>query len=267
MNRSLYIFILALFLASSCKKESLLTYNANDNIYFNYIANADPATNYLGIHVDSLNISFAFSSNALQDTIVRIPVAVTGVAKDYDRSYSVTADPSSTAVATTNYELPANFTLRAGKILDSVAVKFKRTADLKTKELSLMLRLNENDQFKTQTKFRSRQIYYSSFIENTDTVRTLTFKMVISDKLVEGPYWGDYSYYLGEFSEKKVRLINQMIGMPLNFWSVPNNTPEHRSDLTYYGGFMFRYLADQAFAGNIILDEDGMPMTMGSYYQ
>lgn len=255
-----------LLLTAACKKDRLLTYSASNNVYFNYIAGADPSQNQLGLYEDSIAITFAFSPSAVRDTVLGIPIAVTGEAKNYDRVIKIVADPASTAQPSTHYEFPATFVMPAGKTSDSVHIRFKRSADLTTTDVLLHLRLQESDQFTTQLKFRSATPKMQNRpIPNTDTVWTTSFKIIINDKLSAGPYWDrDYSSYFGDFSEKKVRLLNQLVGMPLDTWSVPVTTSQQRSDLNYYGGFTARYLKDQAFAGNMIFEADGVTiMKMG----
>ncbi|WP_133177684.1 DUF4843 domain-containing protein [Chitinophaga parva] len=267
MKRSCNILLLTVcvLLAASCKKESLMTYHAADNIYFNYSyqTNSGPL-----FYADSLNVTFAFSPDKQTDSILRIPVAVTGTAKGTDRNFDVAVDAGATATAGTDYILPATFVMHAGRITDTIPVTLKRTATLKTSVLSFTLRLRENDQFKTQIEYRSRNANDLSYVAAGDTSHTLTFKVLVSDQLQAGPYWSNYSYYFGDFSEKKVRLMNQVAGMPLDFWSVELSTTQQRANALYYGGFTYRYLTDHAAAGNTIFEADGQtPMTMGSYFQ
>lgn len=269
MNRSLYFLLaggISLLLGVSCKKEPLLKYIASDNIYFDYIAGADSAFNDPGLYIDSLDVTFSFSAESVQDTLVGIPIAVTGSPKDYDRAFSLTVDPASTAIPTENYELPASFRVPAGKLKDSIFIRFKRTPSLKTTPVLLALRLNENDQFMTQLKFKDKRPQDPTTIER-DTIWLTTFTITVADMLAAGPYWTDYRAYFGTFSEKKVRLINQLTGMPLSLWSVPVTTAKQRGDLTYYAGFTARYLRDQEFAGNPIFESDGVtPMKMGERF-
>src|ERR1700759_4470313 len=133
MKKSFYIVILgACSLLASCKKESLQTYNAADNIYFNFIASLEPT-----VLSDSTIVTFAFSASTVTDTIVAVPVSVTGVVKDQDRTFDVTVDANSTAVASRDYELPSSFVIHAGQTTDTIAIKFKRTAALQTSSVFL----------------------------------------------------------------------------------------------------------------------------------
>ena len=267
MKRTINILLLGgliLLLITSCKKETLTRYNASDNIYFNLIV--DSPIRYS----DSTNLSFAFSSPSVTDTVFKLPVAVTGIPGKTDRAFGLTVDANSTAVAGTDYVLPSSFVVHAGKLTDTIAIRFKRTAAIKSKSVFLALRLKENDQFKTQMTYRSRSgSDATGSIAPGDTIRMQTFKVNLSDQLQAGPYWKNYSYYFGDFSEKKVRLMNQIAGMPLDFWSVDVYSSQvQQANTLYYGGFFYRYLSDQAFAGNTIFEADGVtPMTMGSQFQ
>lgn len=267
MKRSFYTFLAGglLLMVASCKKEALLTYKADDNIYFKYIIGADPATDYLGLYTDTLDFTFSFSEASVTDSILNLPVGVTGVVSSQDRTFVLAVDPASTAKPGVNYEMPPSFLMRAGLISDTIRIRIKRTPELKTTALSLVLRLQENDQFKMQIEYRPRNPRSPINISDGDSVKTLSFKLSIADMLAPGPYWAQhYEYSFGTFSEKKVRLMNQITGMPLSFWSKPLNTAQERSDAAYYGSLMARYLSDQAFAGNIILEADGItPMKMG----
>jgi len=259
-----YIFILAILIVS-CKKETLMTYEASDNIYFNY---SYPTTSGPVYYADSLNVTFAFSDSTHQDSVLRIPVAITGTASNTDRSFDVTVDADATARPSTDYILPPTYIVHAGRTTDTILVTLKRTPALRTNTLFFTLRLKENNQFKTQITYRSRVSNDLRSIAPGDTSLTQTFKVLMSDQLKEGQYWSGYSYYFGDFSEKKVRLMNEITGLPLNFWSVDlYSTSEHQANALYYGGLMFRYLSDQAYSGNVIMDADGVtPMTMGYYF-
>lgn len=259
----LILSALGLLLGTSCKKQSLITYNASDNIYFNFISGIEPVR-----YSDSVNITFAFSPDAVQDTIVKIPVQVTGVASKTDRAFEVTVDPNSTAVASTDYILPTAFVVHAGQTSDTIPIKFKRTAAIKTQSVFLALRLKANDQFKTQLQYRSMFAIEMNNIGPADTSQMQTFRVILSDMLQAGPYWNNYSYYFGDFSEKKVRLMNQIVGMPLDFWSVDISSQAQQANTLYYGGFTYRYLSDQAYQGNTIFEADGVTaMKMGEYFQ
>lgn len=257
-------FILVIFL-SSCKKSQLTTYNTADNVYFNYYRDVNPAQFELGFPADSVNYTFAYSSPDIQSAILPIPVAVTGVPENFDREIKLTVDPSSTATAQ-HFTLPASFIMHAGRVIDTVFVTLHRTADLQNKGVSAVLLMNASKDFSTDLKSKVRPLEAGA---EPDTVQLLTFKILMSDIFAPGPSWGNP--YFGTFSLKKVRLLNEVTAMPLNFWSIANGITDYKQQsslASYYAVFMSRYLQEQASAGHPIFEDDGVTlMRMGSAYQ
>jgi hypothetical protein len=97
----------------------------------------------------------------------------------------------------------------------------------------------------------------------------LKLTVYVSDQLTAGPYWSVCTTYFGTFSVKKVRLLNTVTGMPLNF-------PAHgiifdlsgSAEASTYAITMSRYLQDQAALGQPVYEDDGITlMTMGAAYQ
>ena len=251
MKRLLYITII--LTAASCKREALITYNAKDNVYFDY----NTGFNHF---VDSMDFSFANKDASIQETVLLLPIGVTGVSAATDRSSKLVVDPASTAIAGTHYEVPETV-IHAGKVKDTLHIRFKRAADLASGVKKLILRLEPNEFFQADLQYR----VYNTIAR--DTVNLLRFTISASDILEAGTYWNDsYAAFFGTFSVKKVKFIHELLGMPLDFWSVsPDN--QRRAAATYYASATSRYLGDQAAQGNIIYDEDGTPMKMGPAYQ
>lgn len=251
MKRLLYLSIL--LVAVACKREPLTVYDVNDNIYF-----GNPAS--IGYYVDSLVFTFAYSDASVKDTILSLPLSVTGPPAEKDRQYKLVVDPASTVALGTHYELP-DLVIRAGRVRDTLRVRLKRAPDLTSTVKKLILRLQPNENFNTKVLYRIQRNI------NIDTADVLKFTISVSDILSAGPYWDiNYARYFGKFSLKKVRLIHDMLGMPLDFWSYEYPSPQQRSAAVYYASVTGRYLSDEAALGNIILDEDGTPMKMGPGY-
>jgi hypothetical protein len=255
MNKLKYLilFILSLYVLASCKKDTLTTYDIKDNIYFNWGGGAGQ------VRYDSIDLSFGYSPVSVQDSTIMIPVTVTGAPASTDREFSLTVDPASTEAAGTHYVFPATFVLPAGKLADSIPVKLLRAADLQTATETLILNLNPNNSFNTDIKV---------FI-GSDTTSALKLTVYVSDQLTAGPYWSVCTTYFGTFSVKKVRLLNTVTGMPLNF-------PAHgiifdlsgSAEASTYAITMSRYLQDQAALGQPVYEDDGITlMTMGAAYQ
>ncbi|WP_157274064.1 DUF4843 domain-containing protein [Pedobacter sp. BAL39] len=249
---------------SSCKKSTLTTYNTADNIYFNYFRDVNPEQQELGFPADTADLTFAYQAPEVTSIILPIPVAVTGVPAAADREFSLSVDPLSTATAQ-HFELPQTFIFHGGRVLDTIFLKLKRAPDLKTKGVKAIFHLNANKDFATELKVR----YLDRGASSADTIKLLSFQVTVSDILAPGPSWGNV--YFGTFSEKKVSLLNQIAGMPLDFWSVANTITDikQRNALaSYYAAFMSRYLQDQVLAGNTVYEADGTTtMMMGAAYR
>ncbi|BAV06948.1 protein of unknown function [Filimonas lacunae] len=246
---------------AACKKEGIMTYNASDNIFFNYKTGVDPSRDQLGFVIDSLDFTFAYSAASVTDTLFPIPVGVSGAPAATDRTYKVVIDAGATAVEGKHY----NFTplvVKAGRVTDTLWIHFNRTADLMQGKVSMTLHLVPNENFSTDIE---RRLEHS----DKDTINIIQFRLSLSDMLTEGPDWNSYETYFGTFSEKKVRLMNQIVGLPLDFWAYGNGlSGADIANAVYYATSMSRYLSQQAAAGNTIYDEDGVtPMKMGTDYQ
>lgn len=264
LNPILQLALVIMILSSSCKKSMLTTYNTSDNIYFNYFRDVDPDRNQAGFPSDNVSFTFAYSTPNVTSAVIPIPIAVTGTPRDIDRQFQLTVDPKSTTNAQ-HFTLPANFVMRAGRVVDTIFLKLNRTADLQTREVTAIFNLTANSEFSTDLKRKIKD----NGADPADTINLLSFKVLVSDILAPGPSWG--IQYFGAFSIKKVRLMNEVAGMPLNFWSIANGITDFKEQsalASYYAAFMSRYLQDQALAGNIIYEQDGITrMRMGNAYQ
>lgn len=251
--RNVSIAVLVLFLFFACKKQNLQTYTITNNIYF-----ADSLGDQL---LDTGFFSFAFSPASLQDTTFGVGVYVTGGPVSFDRVFSVTADPSSSAVAGQEYVMPDSCVFHAGHVKDTLYVTLLRAAVLQDSTFHLIVNLMPNKNFQTNIP-----LLYDQF---GDTLSGTSFKIGFNDILTAGPYWvGLIQPYFGTFSVKKVKLMNQAVGLPLDFWT---SNVLHDLYLTpeciYYAQKFGKYLNAQAAAGNTVYEDDGTPMMMNPSYQ
>jgi hypothetical protein len=241
---------------AACKKDKLLTYDGSANsIYYAY---TDQSNNKM----DTTAFTFGFTPVAVTDSILKIPVLVTGQASSKDRVYNVLMDTGTTAVAGKHYRLPSTFIFHANRLRDSLPVTLLRSADLQTKAVTLRLTLKPSADLQTNLKTLMTNV--------GDTLKLTTFKLNISDMLVAGQYWaGSFQPYFGTFSVKKVQLINQVTGMPLNYITIVGLYDlNFSSRMVYYAINMANYLAAQKAAGHTVYEADGVtPMTMGAAYQ
>lgn len=255
------LFIVSLpVLLFACRKDKLMSYNAGDNIYFQYKIGVDAAAYQEGFIYDTLDYTFAYSPENVQDTLFPIPIAVTGKPATSDRAYKVVVDPDATAVEGTHYEWPA-LVIHAGRVKDTLYMRFKRTADLRKGKVAMTLHLMPNENFNTNLPFM--------MAHSIDTIDVVHLHITLSDVLTAGPDWDAFfAAYFGTFSEKKMRLMNVVVGLPLDFWATSSINSGQVAAATYYATAMGRYLQQQALNGNIIYEEDGVtPMRMGDDYQ
>lgn len=141
MKRFRYLWLCLLPAAFvACRKAELQTFLEDQVVYFYQVRNDKTA--------DSLTYSFAVRDAALQYDTVRIPLRITGVATAGDRkvNYSVIADRSS--IDAKSYELlPA--VVKASEYGGVLMIKVLRSAELKTRESRLWIRLENSADFKT----------------------------------------------------------------------------------------------------------------------
>lgn len=254
MKKPIYILILLVIAGAfaACEKQQLMTYNAPDNIYFFY--------KRINQRLDSLDFSFAYSPASVTDSTINIQIAVTGAPVNNDREFVITVDPSSTAKPGVNYVLPEKLVISAGSLVDSFPVKLIRTADLQTNKLFLKLNLNANDNFHTDIK---------AITSTLDSINALAFKINLSDVLTQGNNWTSiYGTYFGPFSVKKLRLLNQVAGMPLDYVINGIYDLNLNARCAFWAITMSRYLKDQQNAGTPVYEDDGSTlMVMAASYQ
>lgn len=256
--RNTILFILTIFMMPACQKDSIMTYDTSDHIYFDFRRDVKPAQNQPGYPVDSLVYTFAYTDASVKETIIPIPVTVMGKPASEDRNYQLIVDAGASAQQGKHYEMSATV-IHAGKLKDTLFLTLKRTADLQQSTVQMTLRLQPNQHFGTGVEKR---------LSLGDTIPALAFRISVTDELSQGPAWSQYAVFFGTFSKKKVLLMHDIVDLPLDFWASATFSSEAKSSATYYAAAMSRYLKEAALAGNTIYDEDGTtPMKMGADYQ
>jgi hypothetical protein len=232
----------------SCQKK-METWSGQETIYFK---NAQPDGS--AVPADSIANTFAFSQPNVTSMLVPVPVAIMGTPSSVDRSYKVTILDSSTAATNKQFAFQnSSFTIKAGKITDTIWVKFMRTPEMQTQVLSLYLRLDANENF------------IPNLADNLDvngniTVHKSIISLKISDILTKPTYWIDG--YFGTFSRKKLLLICNINGVDPSLLNTP--PPPNVGYVTFLAKFTQRWLNDQAAQGNPVFEDDGTTrMVMG----
>ncbi|MCH4551336.1 DUF4843 domain-containing protein [Aestuariibaculum lutulentum] len=240
----------------ACDEDTLNTYSAKDNIYYTWPVEGvrlEGAT----VYPDSLGNTFAFQPAEITETVFNLKVSVQGKVVDYDREIKVNIGANSTAKQGVHFDLPEKIIFGANKASDVIPITFYRTSDMKENSYTLVLELVEGGDFSVDMK--------DEVIDPlTQEKRSFSvFQLTINDILRTPKFW--YWYYLGDFSAKKMILLTELFGIPLDFYET---TDGYEYDLMKYQGlYTQRYLNEREKAGEPILEDDGTPMIMGPNVQ
>ncbi|WP_431242513.1 DUF4843 domain-containing protein [Flavobacterium sp. P21] len=251
------IFILSILFLSilgfaSCDHEEIATYSGVNSVYFapSVFGISDGATTTV---TDSVGFTFALEKPVIVGKTYNLPIQVQGNSSDVDRKVKVVVDPKSTAIAGTHFEIPQDFVIPAGKVVNDLPIKIYRTEDMKKNSFLLILNLEENESFKTEMKSKEINVLTHKRIS------FITFKLSFDDKLTRPIGW--YAPYLGVFTAKKFFLMCDLIHLDPAIFNQKLGGPGLAiADFMYYQAFMKRYLADQKASGNTIYEEDGKEM-------
>ncbi|MGN6416488.1 MAG: DUF4843 domain-containing protein [Pseudobacter sp.] len=171
------------WMLAACTKKDLMSFQAGDKVY---IYKDTRTTNN-----DSTIYSFAVKPDQLQYDTIRIPIRIMGEVKPVDRkvNYAVIADSSDAQTA--NYELLPAF-IPANSFTGVLPVRVMRTAELKTKQYTLWIRIGNSGDLMPGV---SNQISY--------LIR-------INDFLTKPVSWRDN--YFGKYSNVKFSLLIRETG-------------------------------------------------------
>lgn len=247
------MFVICLgFVLAACSNDTIDTYQGNDNVYYTWSVEG-LYVNRLYVYPDSLGFTFAYKEAAVTDSIFKLPVTVQGQVLDRDRTLKVSVNPQSTAKEGVHFDLPESIKFGANLTTDSIPITFHRTPEMKSETFTLVLDLEENEDFRIEMKDKLED-------EFTGEMRSYTsFKLSVNDILKQPTFW--HEGFLGVFTKKKLFLISELLGIPTDHY---NNIVPY-SDLQFHAQFMKRYLNDKKAAGETVYEDDGTEMTMGIY--
>jgi len=252
MNKLFFKILGLIFLTTllSCQKE-LHKYEGKPAIYFN---EAGRLTAFGGeVLRDSTVMSFSLAK--AQDSIVNMVITTTGAKQDIDRPYKLVINANSDAVVENHYEiLNKSFFIKKNQLSDTVKIKFFRKVDMQAKTFLLSFDLLENENFSTEMKYR---VLAATKKKNS----LINYRWYINDIIKKPGRWLDG--YFGIFTRKKLLLMAEVLGIEPAYLDASVSIPETIA----YGKFMQRYLNEQRAAGNIIYEENGSEMVMGSAVQ
>lgn len=227
MYTRIYVIILvALVMITSCKRDDIMQYGGDTYLQF------------VRSYEDSSLFSFLALPND-DEALAPIPVELVGKPEDRDRTYKISVDPSTTTAPEANYSLPASFTLKANKVVDTAWITLKKTPAIAVAPVKLVLKLESGGDFK------AGQTNHTVFI------------LYISNVVARPDWWDDNveGRFLGTYSDKKYKLFIQVTGL---------------SDLTGMGQEQIRsytilfknYLLKEKDEGRTVYEDNGTEMTV-----
>lgn len=187
MKYNIIIFIamtVALFAATGCEEQKMKTYDGDNFVQFSKTTS------------DSSSISFMFYPG--KDYIdYPVTLELVGVASNRNLKYKVVADPKFTTATSQHYSIPSEQIFRAGRYVDTLYVRFNKTADLSQGKVRLVLRIESTSDLKVGKIEQSTSVLW--------TTNSLT-----------KPLWWNSDidmYYLGSYSNKKYELFIKVTGI------------------------------------------------------
>lgn len=209
---------------------------------------------YMNETTDTTRYSFAWVDGDRQ--VKEIQVNAMGQVYDYDRVVNIKITPVH-AVEGVDFEpFAEKYVIKAGETKMVIPVVMLRTAALQKEERIIELKLEENEYFKTSYDYGSG--------DRVTWVKTDRLKhvLIFSDFMDQAPSRWD-PYVLGKFSQRKLGLICELMGVPREKFLDADYMNYHTN---YIGAYMKKYLADEKAAGRTVYEEDGVTeMTMGKY--
>ena len=273
MRKLLYVLMLMPLVFLACNEDEIPTFESDDaGIYFQ---SGIQTRFYLNIdnYWDTLRHTFSQDADDVKSYVMSARLRTLGKVRDYDRKVRVIVDTeNSTAVEGTHFTANLdNIVVPAGAAEVEVPVTFLRTADLREKEVRLMLKVEDNENFKVPfTRQKNTNIYYSS----GDTIMADRFLFIVDEFYTEPVIWSFFndSYPdgvnpCGAWSAKKQRLMSQLFNITEDDWDYMkgwyNNKGVQYQSFVYYAIKLQVYLQEQADNGTPVYEEDGSFMQLG----
>ncbi len=264
-NISLFCLVALLFsvLFASCEKEPM-TYQGKDTLYFDIRKGAEWIDPALWAHEYYSTVSFG---STIEDVIeLDLPVCVSGMPSDIDRTFTIIEVKDSTTVQAGDYEgLEATYTIKAGETKTNVHLVFSRKEHMKDDTLKLQLALQENEYFTMMYKDfgKAPQQYApeanSAFDYNHDAgihnifvfdVMTKPARWVGNDESGMGRF--------GKFSPTKWKFMMKITNTSIEDYSSTATMPTARQ--AAIAQTCANFVMEKAQARTPVLDEDGTMM-------
>ena len=189
----------------SCKESEKLMFDQPASIYLKGSQAGGDDMNYTT--QDSIQYTFLGKPDDFTGAKANIYMQVTGFKSSQARRINLVADPASTLIAGTDYELLADLVLPAEALEVTIPIVFKRTDKLRDNLYWVKFTVEDSDDLKM------------GYDDN------LSFKYIVTEKPVRPTNW-QTSYY-GEYSAAKLRFMYSVLGSDINWSAYP---PEHMAN-------------------------------------
>lgn len=255
-NISIYLLFTVIFL-SSCKEEGLMTYDmqkSGSSIYFTEKIDRKSKDTLMKV------ISLGRTAEEVKDSIIVIPVSVSGPAISKDRPINIGIADTASMKMGVHFDYVSPPMIRAHRVIDTIFLKLYRTADLKQKRVYLKLDLKANEHFRPQIPIKI----------NSSIVQDLTSYSLSYDDMFPVPHlWTTYRSkatiiaYFGPYSRRKVELFLEVLQIDPELLYDPLTEPSV-AQLINWSSYMKFWLNNQKANGNTQYDENEQEIEMGT---
>lgn len=221
----LILFCLVGINIASCKKDGLQFFDESNYLYIDLVKDA-------ALPFPQRSFTFTFDSPDVMEKSFQIPVKFAGRTATADRTFKISlVDSLTTAVNGTDFEIsPDNQKIEAGQKAGYITVKLKRTEKMKTATFNLVLKIEDNENFKPG--------------------HLPLVKVMVSDRLIKPEWWlASHNRFLGNYSDLKCRLWLEF--MKVSDGSDPWGIPYYQS--FYFNGTVNVYFVSDAPAKSSVL--------------
>lgn len=212
----LYLQVFFLLMITACKKSEPVSFTQPGMIYF--------YKNHYNASKDSIVFSFATIPDGKITDTVRVPLRIMGVASDRDRTVNIQVVADSSTALEQHYTILPTI-VKAGMYTTDVPLLVKRTPELKTKDVRLLLEVGTSDDFIPGV--------YNSTTSTSMGGGAIRFPVRISDFLTKPNNWDTFiATFFGAFSQVKYKLVIQVTGRAQFFTS--GDDPVTISEMNYF---------------------------------
>jgi hypothetical protein len=244
LERKIHLLIPVLFaVPAACTKSELTSYTQPDMIYV--------YKDFYNTNKDSATYSFAIKPNGLMTDTVKVPLRIMGNARNNDRMVAIRTVTGNTTATIQQYTILPTI-VKAGSFTTEIPVLVNRTADMKTKEVRILLEIVASPDF---------QPGVPNTTATTSRAGGATQYLVkINDFLTKPSNWESVlSTYFGAYSQVKYKFIIDVTGR--TEFPISGQEIVSPSQFLFYKKLLREELEKYNAANGALTDEAGSPVT------